>query len=78
MRFRRRYRDIPVVLTSGYSQTLSEQGADEFELLHKPYSVAQLSRALREAARWRRDRQDRRARPRGEDGDPPQPTIIET
>ena len=75
---RRRYRDIPVVLTSGYSQTLSEQGADEFELLHKPYSVAQLSRALREAARWRRDRQHRRARPRGEDGDPPQPTIIET
>jgi two-component system, NtrC family, sensor kinase len=47
---RRRYVDLPVVLTSGYSHVLAQSGADGFELLHKPYSVEQLSRALRAAA----------------------------
>jgi two-component system NtrC family sensor kinase len=48
---RRRGFDVPVVLTSGYSHVLSEQGTLGFELLQKPYSVEQLSRALRTVAR---------------------------
>jgi len=53
---RQRYRDLPVVLASGYSQALAQDGADGFELLHKPYSVDQLSRALRKATLGRRRR----------------------
>lgn len=37
---------LPVVLTSGYSEVLAQQGSHGFELLHKPYSVEQLSRIL--------------------------------
>ncbi|HXH15094.1 MAG TPA: PAS domain-containing protein [Sphingomonas sp.] len=44
------YPDISVVLTSGYSNVLAQDGTDGFELLHKPYSVEQLSRILRKAA----------------------------
>jgi two-component system, NtrC family, sensor kinase len=51
---RRRGYDVPVVLTSGYSHVLSEQGTLGFELLQKPYSVEQLSRALHRVARRRR------------------------
>jgi two-component system NtrC family sensor kinase len=51
---RRRGYDVPVVLTSGYSHVLSEQGTHGFELLQKPYSVEQLSRALHKVARRRR------------------------
>jgi two-component system NtrC family sensor kinase len=51
---RRHYPDLPVVLTSGYSHTLSENGSDGLELLQKPYSVEQLSRVLHKAGRWRR------------------------
>jgi signal transduction histidine kinase len=43
------YPDLPVVLTSGYSNILAENGTHGFELLHKPYSVEQLSRILRKA-----------------------------
>ncbi|WNC09330.1 ATP-binding protein [Pseudomonas coleopterorum] len=43
---RRRYAELPIVLTSGYSHVLAEKGTDGFELLHKPYSVEQLSRLL--------------------------------
>jgi two-component system, NtrC family, sensor kinase len=43
---RRSHADLPVVLTSGYSHLLSEQGSHGFELLQKPYSVEQLSRVL--------------------------------
>lgn len=43
---RRRCAELPVVLTSGYSHVLAEKGTDGFELLHKPYSVEQLSRLL--------------------------------
>ncbi len=38
--------DLPVVLTSGYSQVLAQQGSHGFELLQKPYSIEQLSRML--------------------------------
>ena len=49
---RRRHASIPVVLTSGYSDVLAQNGSHGFELLHKPYSVDQLSRVLRTAAKW--------------------------
>ena len=46
---RERYPTLPVVLTSGYSNVLAQDGTHGFELLHKPYSVDQLSRVLRKA-----------------------------
>jgi PAS domain S-box-containing protein len=46
---RARYPDLPIVLTSGYSHVLAQDGQHGFELLHKPYSVEQLSRVLRQA-----------------------------
>ena len=45
---RRRFPDLPLVLTSGYSHVLSQGGRHGFELLSKPYSVASLSRILRQ------------------------------
>jgi two-component system NtrC family sensor kinase len=51
---RRRYLDLPVVLTSGYSQVLSQNGSHGFELLQKPYSIEQLARVLHKVGRWRR------------------------
>ncbi|MCW6508610.1 PAS domain-containing protein [Lichenifustis flavocetrariae] len=50
--------DLPVVLTSGYSHVLAEEGAHGFELLHKPYSAEQLSTILRRATAGRRSRSD--------------------
>ncbi|QGY01806.1 response regulator [Methylobacterium mesophilicum SR1.6/6] len=43
----RRLPDLPVVLTSGYSHVLAEEGVHGFDLIQKPYSVEQLSRVLR-------------------------------
>jgi hypothetical protein len=43
-----------VVLTSGYSHVLAEEGRHGFELLQKPYAAEELSRLLRRAARGRR------------------------
>lgn len=37
---------LPVVLASGYSNVLAQEGAHGFELLHKPYSAEQLGRIL--------------------------------
>jgi two-component system, NtrC family, sensor kinase len=51
---RRRHSDLPVVLTSGYSQALSQNGSYGFELLQKPYSIEQLARVLHKVGRWRR------------------------
>jgi signal transduction histidine kinase/CheY-like chemotaxis protein len=48
---RRRRLDVPVILTSGYSNVLAEDSAHGFDLLHKPYSVEQLSRVLHRAIR---------------------------
>ena len=48
---RRRQPDLPVVLTSGYSHVLAQEGVHDFLLVQKPYSVEQLSRVLREAVR---------------------------
>jgi PAS domain S-box-containing protein len=51
---RRRHSELPVILTSGYSHILAQHGTHGFELLHKPYSVEQLSRILRKVARRKR------------------------
>ncbi|MBB4379590.1 two-component system NtrC family sensor kinase [Bradyrhizobium sp. SBR1B] len=48
--------DVPVVLTTGYSQALSQEGVTGFELVQKPYSIEELSRVLHRAARIRRVR----------------------
>ena len=54
---RRDHSGLPVVLTSGYSHVLAQNGTSGFELLGKPYSIEELSRVLRRAAaRRRRDR----------------------
>ena len=39
--------DLPVILTSGYSTVLAENGTHGFELLRKPYSIDELARTLR-------------------------------
>ncbi|MBB4153368.1 PAS domain S-box-containing protein [Sphingomonas jinjuensis] len=49
---RARHPALRVILTSGYSHVLAENAQHGFELLHKPYSVEQLSRALRKAIGW--------------------------
>ena len=49
-RIRQGWPQLPVVLASGYSHVLAQEGAHGFELLHKPYSADQLSRVLRRAA----------------------------
>lgn len=43
---RRLYPTLPVVLTTGYSQALAQEGTDGFELVQKPYSVDALGPAL--------------------------------
>ncbi len=52
----RHYPDLPVVLTSGYSHVLSENGSYGFELLQKPYAIEQLARVLNRVGRRRRER----------------------
>ncbi|MCE4226226.1 response regulator [Methylobacterium sp. C25] len=47
----RRLPDLPVILASGYSHALAQDGAQGFELLHKPYLAEQLARVLRERRR---------------------------
>ena len=53
---RRRHHDLPVLLASGYSHVLAQNGTYGFELLQKPYSIEQLSRILRKASTWQRRR----------------------
>ncbi|ACK84169.1 PAS/PAC sensor hybrid histidine kinase [Methylorubrum extorquens CM4] len=48
---RKRQPDMPVVLTSGYSHVLAQEGSHGFELLHKPYAIEDLTRVLRGAIR---------------------------
>lgn len=43
---RRRRPDLPVVLTSGYSEELARSGYEGYEFLPKPYSAEQVSRIL--------------------------------
>jgi len=44
---KRRLPNLPVVLASGYSHVLAQEGSHGFELLQKPYSADQVSRILR-------------------------------
>ncbi|PAX06790.1 hybrid sensor histidine kinase/response regulator [Sphingomonas lenta] len=60
-RVRERWPGLPVVLTSGYSHVLAQDARHGFPVLHKPYSVEELSRVLREAS-WGRPRPGSRAR----------------
>lgn len=47
---RRRRPDVKVLLTSGYSSRIADDGGDaEFLALGKPYSSADLAKRLREA-----------------------------
>jgi CheY-like chemotaxis protein len=52
---RRRWPDLPVVLTSGYSHVLAEEGSHGFELLQKPYSIEGLLAVLNGAAKGGRE-----------------------
>jgi PAS domain S-box-containing protein len=52
---RRLHPGLPVILTSGYSHVLAEEGRHGFELLHKPYAAEDLSRVLRRVM-WEQDR----------------------
>ncbi|MDR6790295.1 PAS domain S-box-containing protein [Sphingomonas sp. BE138] len=46
---RTQFPKLPVVLTSGYSHVLAEEGSHGFELLQKPYTAEGLARVLRSA-----------------------------
>jgi PAS domain S-box-containing protein len=46
---RERWPELPVVLTSGYSNVLADDHSHGFILLHKPYSAEALTRTIREA-----------------------------
>jgi CheY-like chemotaxis protein len=48
---RQSYPSLPVVLTSGYSHVLAEEGRHGFELLQKPYAAEELSKVLRRITR---------------------------
>ena len=50
----RLHRDLPIVLTSGYSHVLAQNGTFGFDLLNKPYSIEDLSRVLRKATKRQR------------------------
>lgn len=50
----RRAPNLPVILTSGYSHVLAQEGRHGFELLQKPYSIDDLTRVLHRAIRERR------------------------
>ena len=52
---KRRFPNLPVVLTSGYSHVLAQEGSHGFELLQKPYSAEQLSRILQRVTAQRSD-----------------------
>jgi signal transduction histidine kinase/ActR/RegA family two-component response regulator len=51
---RRRHPGLPVVLTSGFSHVLADEGQHGFELLKKPYSAEDLSLALRRVSSSRK------------------------
>lgn len=50
---RRLYPDLPVILTSGYSHVLAQDANHGFELLHKPYSLEEVSQVLSKVRRRR-------------------------
>ncbi|WP_267358589.1 MULTISPECIES: PAS domain S-box protein [unclassified Methylobacterium] len=54
----RRMPNLPVLLTSGYSHVLAQDGLHGFELVHKPYSADQLGRVLGKIGPQGRRRED--------------------
>jgi CheY-like chemotaxis protein len=50
----RRYPGLPVVLTSGYSHVLAQEGPQGFELLQKPYATEEVSRVLQRVLQGRK------------------------
>ena len=50
-----RYPHLPVVLASGYSHVLAQEGSSDYALIHKPYSIQELSQALTAAVQTRSD-----------------------
>jgi PAS domain S-box-containing protein len=53
-RLRVSHPELPVILTTGYSDALARDNAHGFELVRKPYSAEQVARALREVLARRR------------------------
>ncbi len=53
LELRRRVPGLPVILTSGYSQVLAQEGSHGFQLLQKPYSIEELNRVLTKVIRER-------------------------
>ena len=53
--------DLPVILTSGYSNVLAQDGGHGFALVQKPYSVEALARALSNAVRRQQAKSGRQA-----------------
>jgi DNA-binding NtrC family response regulator len=49
--------DLPIILTSGYSTVLADNGTHGLELLRKPYSIDELARTLRKTLDERRTKQ---------------------
>ena len=43
---------LPVVLASGYSHVLVQEGTEGMELLRKPYSATQLAAAFQRRIAW--------------------------
>ena len=43
---RERFHALPILLASGYSHVVAQEGTHGFELLHKPYSVGTLAKRL--------------------------------
>ena len=39
--------DLPIILTSGYSDVMAREGTHGFDLVRKPYSAAQVAEAFR-------------------------------
>ena len=48
---RSKFPNMPIILTSGYSDVLADEGRHGFELLKKPYAAEDLSRLLRRTIR---------------------------
>jgi two-component system, NtrC family, sensor kinase len=50
---RLRYPTIPVLLTTGYSESARDAVQQGFVVLQKPFDLAALEQALREARKWK-------------------------
>jgi CheY-like chemotaxis protein len=50
---RKRFRSLPILLASGYSHVVAQEGTHGFELLQKPYSVGALAERLEQVVHRR-------------------------